>query len=48
MTDKPDLFTTAGKIADLRARYTEAVVDAEAKAKAAAATATTEEEGAQE
>ena len=33
MTDKPDLFTTAGKIADLRARYTEAVVDAEAKAK---------------
>jgi propionyl-CoA carboxylase beta chain len=33
VTDKPDLFTTAGKIADLRARYTEAVVDAEAKAK---------------
>jgi propionyl-CoA carboxylase beta chain len=33
VTDKPDLFTTAGKIADLRARYTEAVVDAEEKAK---------------
>ncbi len=33
VTDQPDLFTTAGKIADLRARYSEAVVDAEAKAK---------------
>ena len=29
VTDQPDLFTTAGKIADLRARYQEAVVDAE-------------------
>ena len=29
MTDQPDLSTTAGKIADLRARYQEAVVDAE-------------------
>jgi propionyl-CoA carboxylase beta chain len=26
---QPDLSTTAGKIADLRARYQEAVVDAE-------------------
>ncbi|GAA1863080.1 acyl-CoA carboxylase subunit beta [Microbacterium koreense] len=33
MTDQPDLFTTAGKIADLRARYQEAVLDAEATAK---------------
>lgn len=32
MTDQPDLFTTAGKIADLRARYQEAVLDAEAVA----------------
>lgn len=32
VTDKPDLSTTAGKIADLRARYQEAVVDAEAVA----------------
>ncbi|UJP10608.1 acyl-CoA carboxylase subunit beta [Microbacterium sp. KUDC0406] len=32
MTDTPDLSTTAAKIADLRARYTEAVVDAEKKA----------------
>ncbi|ODT10286.1 MAG: methylmalonyl-CoA carboxyltransferase [Microbacterium sp. SCN 70-18] len=32
MTDQPDLHTTAGKIADLRARYQEAVVDAEQKA----------------
>ncbi|WP_252405574.1 carboxyl transferase domain-containing protein, partial [Escherichia coli] len=32
MTDQPDLFTTAGKIADLRSRYQEAVVDAEATA----------------
>lgn len=29
VTDQPDLFTTAGKISDLRARYQEAVVDAE-------------------
>ncbi len=29
MTDQPDLSTTAGKIADLRARYAEAVVGAE-------------------
>ncbi|MET0830439.1 MAG: carboxyl transferase domain-containing protein, partial [Microbacterium sp.] len=29
MTDQPDLFTTAGKIADLRSRFQEAVVDAE-------------------
>jgi propionyl-CoA carboxylase beta chain len=29
VTDQPDLSTTAGKIADLRARYQEAVVDAE-------------------
>nr|WP_243076994.1 acyl-CoA carboxylase subunit beta [Microbacterium sp. SS28] len=29
VTDKPDLSTTAGKIADLRARYQEAVLDAE-------------------
>ena len=29
MTDQPDFSTTAGKIADLRARYQEAVVDAE-------------------
>ena len=29
VTDQPDLFTTAGKIADLRARFQEAVVDAE-------------------
>ncbi|MGR6742571.1 MULTISPECIES: acyl-CoA carboxylase subunit beta [Microbacterium] len=29
MTDQPDLSTTAGKIADLRARYQSAVVDAE-------------------
>ncbi len=29
MTDKPELSTTAGRIADLRARYNEAVVDAE-------------------
>ncbi|OZB77486.1 MAG: methylmalonyl-CoA carboxyltransferase, partial [Microbacterium sp. 14-71-5] len=33
VTDTPDLYTTAGKIADLRARYDEAVVAAEAKAK---------------
>ena len=33
MTDQPDLSTTAGKIADLRARYQEAVLDAEATAK---------------
>ncbi|MDF2045596.1 MULTISPECIES: acyl-CoA carboxylase subunit beta [Microbacterium] len=33
MTDQPDLFTTAGKIADLRTRYQEAVVDAEAAAR---------------
>ena len=32
VTDQPDLSTTAGKIADLRARYQEAVTDAEAKA----------------
>ncbi len=32
VTDQPDLSTTAGKIADLRARYQEAVVDAEAAA----------------
>ena len=29
VTDQPDLSTTAGKIADLRSRYQEAVVDAE-------------------
>ena len=29
VTDKPELSTTAGRIADLRARYNEAVVDAE-------------------
>jgi len=29
VTDQPDMSTTAGKIADLRARYTSAVVDAE-------------------
>lgn len=34
VTDQPDLFTTAGKIADLRARYQEAVVDAELAAHA--------------
>jgi len=33
VTDTPDLLTTAGKIADLRSRYTEAVVDAEKVAK---------------
>ncbi len=33
MTDQPDLFTTAGKIADLRTRFQEAVVDAEAAAR---------------
>nr|WP_179435377.1 acyl-CoA carboxylase subunit beta [Microbacterium pseudoresistens] len=33
VTDTPDLSTTAGKIADLRARYEEAVVGAEATAK---------------
>ncbi|SDQ79084.1 acyl-CoA carboxylase subunit beta [Microbacterium sp. cf332] len=33
MTDQPDLSTTAGKIADLRARYQTAVVDAEAVAR---------------
>lgn len=33
VTDQPDLFTTAGKIADLRTRYQEAVVDAEAAAR---------------
>lgn len=33
VTDTPDLLTTAGKIADLRARYSEAVVDAEKVAK---------------
>ena len=27
VTDQPDLFTTAGKIADLRSRFQEAVVD---------------------
>nr|WP_136587037.1 acyl-CoA carboxylase subunit beta [Microbacterium hydrothermale] len=32
VTDQPDLFTTAGKIADLRSRFQEAVVDAEAAA----------------
>ncbi|MFS0712667.1 acyl-CoA carboxylase subunit beta [Microbacterium sp. 2P01SA-2] len=32
MTDQPDLSTTAGKIADLRARYQTAVVDAETTA----------------
>ncbi len=30
---QPDLSTTAGKIADLRARYQAAVVDAEATAR---------------
>jgi len=34
VTDLPDLSTTAGKIADLRHRYQEAVVDAEATAQA--------------
>ncbi len=33
VTDQPDLFTTAGKIADLRNRFQEAVVDAEAAAR---------------
>lgn len=33
VTDQPDLFTTAGKIADLRSRFQEAVVDAEAAAR---------------
>ncbi len=33
VTDQPDLFTTAGKIADLRARFQDAVVDAEAAAR---------------
>jgi len=33
VTDQPDLFTTAGKIADLRSRYQEAVVDAESSAR---------------
>ncbi|WP_407939134.1 acyl-CoA carboxylase subunit beta [Microbacterium mangrovi] len=33
MTDQPDLSTTAAKIADLRARYQEAVVDSEETAK---------------
>ena len=33
VTDQPDLFTTAGKIADLRTRYQEAVVDAETAAR---------------
>lgn len=33
VTDTPDLSTTAGKIADLRARYSDAVLDAETKAK---------------
>ena len=33
MTDQPDLYTTAGKIADLRNRFQEAVVDAEAAAR---------------
>ncbi len=33
VTDQPDLFTTAGKIADLRTRFQEAVVDAEAAAR---------------
>ena len=33
MTDDNDLFTTAGKIADLRARYQEAVVSAEESAR---------------
>jgi propionyl-CoA carboxylase beta chain len=32
VTDQPDLATTAGKIADLRSRFQEAVVDAEAAA----------------
>ena len=34
MTDQPDLSTTAGKIADLRARYDEAVLGAESVAQA--------------
>jgi propionyl-CoA carboxylase beta chain len=34
VTEQPDHSTTAGKIADLRARYQEAVVDAEASAQA--------------
>ena len=34
MTDQPDLSTTAGKIADLRERYAEAVVRAEESAQA--------------
>ncbi len=33
VTDQPDLYTTAGKIADLRNRFQEAVVDAEATAR---------------
>jgi propionyl-CoA carboxylase beta chain len=33
VTDQPDLYTTAGKIADLRARFQDAVVDAEAAAR---------------
>jgi propionyl-CoA carboxylase beta chain len=33
VTDQPDLSTTAGKIADLRARYQTAVVDAETAAR---------------
>ena len=33
VTDQPDLSTTAGKIADLRTRFQEAVVDAEAAAR---------------
>jgi propionyl-CoA carboxylase beta chain len=32
VTETPDVSTTAGRIADLRARFTEAVTDAEAKA----------------
>ncbi len=34
VTDQPDLFTTAGKIADLRERYADAVVRAEESAQA--------------
>lgn len=34
VTEQPDHATTAGKIADLRTRYQEAVVDAEAAAQA--------------
>lgn len=33
VTDQPDLYTTAGKIADLRNRFQEAVVDAETAAR---------------